>query len=113
MAGRLVLSTCGTSLLTHGATAGERRRLVACANAGTGELHGRARALIDRRVALAAARLEGDVAAARAASAELNAIVALAGGTNRWARGHGRSDHHRLVHSDTAQGEEAARLLAA
>lgn len=106
----LVVSSCGTSLLTHGSSPKVRQLLSASANSTEAELSPDQRAGIEQR--LAAAR-DALVAApdqeARRMSAELNALLSLLdrvrGDSPRGA------DVHVLVGTDTYQGRITTELL--
>ncbi len=103
--GTFVLSTCGTSLLTNGASAADRSWLTGIANAVDLDPGARARLdalLAERRERLLAADGDGR----RSMSAELNGIgLVLA----RWGAGRVM---HLLVHTDTVLGRATAELVA-
>lgn len=97
----LLVSTCGTSLLTNGASDTDRRWLTQVANEVDVDPV-RLTAIVDaRREALRTA----DTRAQRKMSAELNGIGAV---LDRY-----RPRHcvHLLVHTDTAQGKATANLV--
>lgn len=103
-----ILSTCGTSLLTNGASPTVLRLLLATADRPAEGLTADDRRTINRRLAEARSHLtvaDGDEAAA--ATAELTALRAL-----ERASAAGRSRYHLLVYSDTFQGTAVARVLA-
>lgn len=106
---QLILSTCGTSLLTN-QLAGEQRRLVTQhANARSAEAVPKAdrealQALIDGLGRTLADAAPDDLAKA---SAELNGLLRLGGG-----RLPGTPDLHWLVCTDTWLGEAVARAIA-
>ena len=105
----LVVSSCGTSLLTHGASADVQKALRACANHVQAKLSPDERALIDERVASCAKALAtGDVETLRRMSAEANGIVALYDGEVV----RGAADVHVLLHTQTYQGARVADVLA-
>jgi putative CRISPR-associated protein (TIGR02619 family) len=103
---RLVLSTCGTSVLTNSSGSEERSLLSRTANlrepSGPDE---------EQLVALCNVReqalLQADVSKARRMSAEINGILALYEGEPSRAKG----DIHLLLPSDTWQGRQAKRLV--
>jgi len=107
----LVISTCGTSILTNGADATLRSRLTDTANAREADLAPDARREID---ALAQARQRAVLAAGpndlKQLSAELNGLVRFYGGDLRQAPRQA-PDHHVLLHTDTAQGRWVARIV--
>lgn len=99
---RLILSTCGTSVLTNGADAETRRWLSRYGNEGRldAELAERLKRLAeDRRAALDGA----DEAARRRLSAEYNGLVPLLED--------GLEVQHVLLHTDTAVGRAAAEVV--
>ena len=108
----LVLSTCGTSVLTNVARdmPGFGGRLRATANLTEGELTAADKDAIDAVVKDAEGRLAAaDVSTARQLAAELNALLGLQGGTRPR---RGRPDLHYLIATDTYQGALAAGVLA-
>jgi len=100
---RLVVTTCGTSLLTNTASQEDRPRLVRIANAR--ELAREDRAFLDTCVGRARARLFSPTADVRSLSAELNGLLTFFRGKIP------RADLHLLVTTDTAAGRAAAGLL--
>lgn len=106
---RVIVSTCGTSFLTNGASDAERRLLAASANKAEAQLTSEERRAIDERAARREA--EGlDLLGARRASAEVNALVALYGDRSPGASG--AEDVHYLIVTDTYQGRRTAELVA-
>jgi putative CRISPR-associated protein (TIGR02619 family) len=105
---RCIVSSVGTSLLTNGTTAEQRRILLDTANAADDELTREQRLLIEERVAAARALLSGSVHDLRRASAELNGIYGLYDDQLV----NGRADMHLLLSTDTAQGRATAEILA-
>jgi len=104
----LILTTCGTSLLTKGTTEEVRSQLTTMANLTRAELSHEQLDLFDERFreayeVLAACPLEE----ARKSSAEIDSLCALAG--NQRPR-NGR-DQHWLLHTATAQGQATAELI--
>ena len=102
---RLVLiSTCGTSLLTNGATNEERAWLTSLANAPSLD-----ETRFEQIVAARRARfLAADDVLRRRMSAEMNGIAAVL------ERYRPKSQvHHVLIHSDTAQGRATAEMIGA
>ena len=98
----LVLTNCGTSLLTAGAGPDQRRQLIGFANHRPVDLTPADRDLLAQRVDDARQGL----AAWPERSAELSALRALG-----LADGSGAEVQHLLVHTDTAQGEATASIL--
>lgn len=97
----LLVSTCGTSLLTNGANADDRTWLTKVAN-DVGIDDARFRPIVeDRRARLAAA----DEPTRRTLSAELNGISAVL------KRYQPRQVFHLLVHTDTAPGKATVELI--
>lgn len=106
----LVVSTCGTSTLSNTAEGDALLLLRRTANQGEQALSTDDRAVIDAVAGQARKRLQGsDRAAARVASAELNALLGL---DESEGRRRGRPDLHYLVATDTYQGGLAAEVLA-
>jgi len=106
---QLIVSTCGTSLLTNGASGELRSELTRYANVGQEEVPPDVWMRIEehaekRREELRTAPLER----IRELSAELNGILALYG--DSWHTGGAQNDMHVLIHSDTWQGETAASM---
>lgn len=102
----LVLSTCGTSVLTNAAASETQRWLTEIANKPM--LDGADAKRLQDRIAECADRLwKGDVAERRKLSAELNGIGAV---LDRWTP---RRIQHLLIHTDTVTGRAAADLVAA
>lgn len=101
----LLLSTCGTSVLTHGATAEERSWLSKIANLGELSLEDRQR--LEKVVAQRKDQMgRATVSQRRQLSAELNGIQAV---LELWAP---TECQHVLVHTDTAAGKAAVGLVA-
>jgi putative CRISPR-associated protein (TIGR02619 family) len=102
----LILSTCGTSLLTNGASPELRSWLTEHANARHIEPSDAAR-FADHLQGVRAKWLTAPEKDARRLSAEYNGLRALA------TRQRLERPHHLLVHTDTVQGEATADLLEA
>jgi putative CRISPR-associated protein (TIGR02619 family) len=104
----LIVSTCGTSLLTNGADSALRQLLVKHANArDPGGVPEAERPLIEARIAECRQTLSAaDEPALARASAELNGLLCLAGGPLEQAHG-----HHVLLCTDTWLGEATARMV--
>lgn len=105
----LVVSTCGTSLLTNGAPKELGTLLRTTANAKKENLTTETQSLIDNRIsdrktALGSATLDE----ARDLSAELNGLLGLYDEDLSRAKG----GHHIFLHTDTYQGEAVAETLA-
>lgn len=106
----MIVTSCGTSLLTNGAKQAERRQLIEAANVRSQNRDQAAEALVERLTADVRMALEaGNAETARSRSAEINSLVAFEQETSagEWQEG----DHHILVHSDTLQGEATAKLV--
>lgn len=105
---RLVLSPCGTSLLTHGSTHEERTLLVRHANATTLEDMGNDRAAIQARVDNIRRQMSfADAAHARRASAELNGILTLCDEEPKGVR-----YNHILLRTGTWLGQQTGDIVA-
>lgn len=110
----LIVSTCGTSLLTNGADQELRRLLVTHANAKVNDIDANDRRRIDewtgerRRQLLEA---DDDDDAARL-SAELNGLLAYYRDLGR-SIGDADQDQHYLVVTDTHVGEQAFQCISA
>lgn len=106
---RLILSPCGTSLLTNGSTDEERRLLNRHANARKPDEMGEDRARVEERIAAVRDRMEkADRNEARRASAELNGILSLYDEEPACKR-----DHHILLGTDTWLGEQTGQIVEA
>lgn len=101
----LLISTCGTSLLTHGVNDEDRKWLTKIANdtvANNPDMEPRLQSIVaERRERLKAA----DKAERRKMSAELNGIEAVL------ERYKPKRTEHILVHTDTASGTATAELV--
>ncbi|TVR02442.1 MAG: putative CRISPR-associated protein [Deltaproteobacteria bacterium] len=97
----LLVSTCGTSLLTNGASDEERSWLIRVANETEVDVERLANLVADRRARLGGA----DEATRRRMSAELNGIGAA---LERYGP---KQVFHLLVHTDTATGRATAELV--
>ncbi len=102
----ITLSTCGTSVLTNGASAADRALLTALANAQEKDLSQedarRVNALKEQRCA---ALLGADINVQRKMSAELNGLYSV---LERW---NAPAVSHILLHTDTALGSLCASLI--
>ncbi len=106
---RVIVSSCGTSVLTNGATEAVRRELNRTANDRDKDLARDFRARIEARAAeVEKTLLDADLQTVRRMSAELNGIVAIYG--DRIPDDAGK-DLHFLVCTDTFQGKTAARVV--
>jgi putative CRISPR-associated protein (TIGR02619 family) len=104
----LIVSTCGTSLLTHQATSHLRDFLARTANSRLQDLAENDRVELQSRLDQQTQALsEADIPAARRLSAELNGLLAFY--EHQPARG--KHDVHLLMHTDTFQGEAVANVL--
>ena len=106
----LIVSTCGTSLLTNGAAPDLKKVLYDTTNCQETELNEVARSQVNDRIREQKAQLGviSDAGQIRKMAAELNGILGLY--ENRLERA--RADHHILIHTDTWQGEQVCQLLA-
>lgn len=107
---QLIVSTCGTSLLTHQATDAQRTLLNRTANLKAAELNQDDRQHIDEIVHQQRDTLMGitDFSQIRKISAELNGILGLYGNDIK-----GKThDTHILLHTDTYQGEQVAEIIS-
>ncbi len=105
----LLISTCGTSLLTNGVEQELRNVLNFNSNHREGELSSDDRARCEARLsACRAALMAGDLAQAKKMSAELNGALACFGGaTHRTG-----ADQHIIIATDTWLGQQTAQLVA-
>ena len=104
----LVVSTCGTSLLTNGASKEQNALLRETANAVEKALSPEQRKLIDERIDACKDTLNGaSIDEARKLSAELNGLFGLYDGNPAA----GKGNHHIFLHTDTYQGEKVAEIL--
>lgn len=106
----LVVSTCGTSVLTNSSDIDVRRRLSETTNCREGDIDQQEREFICSRIREQEKRLADScgLVAARRTSAELNGIIGFYEGDLQL----GRNDQHILIHTDTWQGEQVAEILA-
>jgi putative CRISPR-associated protein (TIGR02619 family) len=105
----LIVSTCGTSLLTNGAPKELGTLLRKTANAKKENLTTETQSLIDNRISNRKAALgSATLDEARDLSAELNGLLGLYDEDLSRAKG----DHHIFLHTDTYQGEAVAETLA-
>lgn len=108
---RLVVSTCGTSLLTQEAPNDLRRILHGIANRKRDEIPEEVRTKVDAHIEARRTRLlAAEANEVRALSAELNGILALYGGRIPDTV---RSDLHILLVTDTSLGQASADAVAA
>ena len=106
----LIVSTCGTSLLTNGASGELGGVLRRTANDREGELSPEDKKTLDARMAECGQRLErSSLEEARNLSAELNGLLGFYEGQPS----RGREDEQIFVHTDTYQGERTAEMLRA
>lgn len=107
---KLIISTCGTSILSNGAPETTRKLLISHANARTlNDIPETARPAIEAHVKnqLASFIAAPDLAALRKQSAELNGIISLYSGVLQ-----GKQDEHILLTTDTWLGEQGASAIA-
>ncbi len=108
MTKQLIISTCGTSLLTNEIAPDLRAWLTERANARDNELSIADQNRIREHQAKRVDELErGDLNRVRRLSAELNGILGLYGGQVPA----DSKDHHVLLHTDTFQGRIVAEVL--
>ena len=108
MQAKTIISTVGTSLLTNGIGAEERKVVTKTANYIESELSKEEKDIIDALTKRAKETLlEADATTLRAKSAELNGILGIYGGSFPKAK----LDYHILIATDTYQGQETANLL--
>ncbi len=106
----LIVTTCGTSLLTNNAPPPIKDLLLATANLVEGDIGSDQLAVIRDRIADRESALRtADLAAAKEMSAEISGIAAHYGG--RVKAGSGVPDHHLLICSKTYQGQATGRLV--
>lgn len=104
---RLILSPCGTSLLTNGSTDEERRLLNRHTNTRTLEEMGSDRAVVEGRIRAVRERLQNAIPTeACRASAELNGILTLCA-----IEPPEPEDHHILLCTDTWLGEQTGQIV--
>ncbi|HOE12837.1 MAG TPA: putative CRISPR-associated protein [bacterium] len=108
MPNHVIVSTCGTSLLTNGADSELKDLLNRTANHEHEELTQQELVNVDRRARECEQRLGmASVSSVRKLSAELNGLLGFYGNQIH----SGRNDVHFLIHTDTYQGEQVAKIL--
>lgn len=106
---KLILSTCGTSLLTNQAPADLRPILTSTANLSEKDYPPEQLTLIDQYIAeRRATLLSCEFTQARRWSAELNGLLAL---YKQAPSAESARDQHQLLHTDTYQGRAVAKIL--
>lgn len=106
---RVIVSTCGTSVLTHQTPDEFRTLLNRLSNRQQDEL-GEHLSAVEAHIAQRRDQMRtADIETARKMSAELNGILGVYGGT---LPPEARSDRHLLVASDTYLGNTCARIVA-
>lgn len=109
MTGRVIVSSCGTSILSHSAPADMKSLLTDLANHRANELDAAVRKGLEIIASCARNRLDGaDIKAARKLSAELNGILGIYRGA---ILSDAKRDQHFLLCTDTFVGQLAADLL--
>jgi putative CRISPR-associated protein (TIGR02619 family) len=104
----LIISTCGTSLLTNKCNPDLRASLTKMTNKKQIELSPEEIQIVDERVQICLENLnQADPENARKLSAELNGIIGYYGNDISKKQ----QDMHYLVHTDTYQGEKVAQVL--
>ncbi len=107
MTKKLIISPCGTSILTNGASSQEREILIKNANTKEGKIAQEDKHLISARID----QIEKEVKTfsldnAKEKSAELNSLIQFYNSDlNR------PQDHHILIKTDTYLGEQTAKLI--
>jgi len=106
---QLIVSTCGTSILSNGASPEVRKLLTDNANArNESDLPEASRRTIQEHVASSLAKLNAttDISQLTRQSAELNGVAGIYGGKLA-----GSKDHHILLATDTWLGEQGAKAI--
>ena len=104
----LIVSTCGTSILTNQSNTDLRALLTQTTNHKEEALPSEQQTAIDHRVEEQKVRLLGEsLSNVRSLSAELNGVIGFYDGQ----LDRGRSDRHILIHTDTYQGAAAADVI--
>nr|WP_321500838.1 CRISPR-associated protein [uncultured Dethiosulfovibrio sp.] len=104
----VVVSSCGTSLITNGASQEDRKTIIKTSNSTIGEIKKEDLACLERIISEKESLLEdGTHDELRRYSAELNGILGLYEEDLSNADG----NHHIFLHTDTYQGEEVAKRL--
>ena len=105
----VMITTCGTSLLTNAARDDAQRKLLReIANAGENGLTAEQRSAVHTLADVCRQRLEqSDLPGARRLSAEINGLM----GFYKNQPAGGKGDTHYLLHTDTYVGEAAAKLI--
>ncbi|MEI9478580.1 MAG: putative CRISPR-associated protein [Deltaproteobacteria bacterium] len=105
----IMISSCGTSLLTNHAVDEQRSLITRTANRLESELSGDERRVIDNLLAVCKNSLLGteSLADVKKLSAELNGIISYYTGD----LSKGKNDQHFLLHSDTFQGGTIAGIV--
>lgn len=107
---RVVVSTCGTSVLTNETTPDLRSVLTRVANCRERDELGADLARVEAHIAQRREKMNmGDIETARKLSAELAGILGIYGGM---LPAEARSDRHLLVASDTYLGRVCAQIVA-
>lgn len=108
----VIITTCGTSLLTNRVSEDIRQRLSFLANHVEKNLSPEDNKFLDDHVARRRSELlQADTMQARRLSAELNGIIGWQEQVPPWGSPAGANDIHFLVHTGTVQGELAARAV--
>ncbi|MDR2503671.1 MAG: hypothetical protein LBD82_04715 [Deltaproteobacteria bacterium] len=104
----LLISTCGTSLLTHDLSADERNKFARLANKKEQDLSREEKKYLDRHAADCGEKLlQASLEQARKMSAEINGIAAVYAGQLP----QGTSNRHIFLHSDTYMGALSVEML--
>ncbi len=108
---RLILTTCGTSLLTNGVDQETRSRINRLANRGEQDISGEEKGLLDRHIEERRRLLSvtENLDEIRRLSAELNGLITYLGGNLSPAPG--RPDEHILLTSDTYLGVRVGEIM--
>ncbi|MFA7481771.1 MAG: putative CRISPR-associated protein [Vulcanimicrobiota bacterium] len=105
---KLIVSTCGTSILTNNVPDELRKLLMTTANSNEKKLEDAQREQISSHIAARSHQLkESNTDQVKRLSAELNSLLTFYGADFQSSR----RDQHILLHTDTYQGGQAAILL--
>lgn len=108
---KLIVSTCGTSLLTNGTDAGLRNLLMKTANYQENDFNAENKQLIDNHIQTIQEQFRNmDKVNVKKISAELNGIMTYY--HDQIPAQSGRPDVHYLLVSDTYQGEQVGNILS-
>jgi len=107
MTPKLIISPCGTSILTNGASSEERKILINNANAKEQNISKEDMEIISTRIQKIKEEVKSfSLEDAKKKSAELNSLVQYYDNNL-----HQPQDHHILIKTDTYLGEETAKII--